>query len=518
MITRWPAIAAIALCVTALVVADQADRRPVAAQLADEVSSFPMPVASSPESLGSSWYCAAGLVDASRDHDHVIILTNPGDDQANGRVTFYPAVPDGRGSSTAGEPLERLVSLPAGGQIRLSLAEFLPELPEVFSNAVEVYAAALVEFDLGGIAAEHAVLSPEGVGGGPCASSAASDWYFASSTTTLGVRNLIALFNPFAGNAVVDVSFATDGGIREPGAYDGLVIPGRSVLVVDTSTVVTVNAQMAVSIEARAGRFVAERLQLFGAPEGPRGMSLALGTSEPGIQWFFPAGRSVAGAGESYVIYNPGDIPADIDFEVRLDAPEENGEIPPFAINVPARQRVVVVIDETENQPLSTTSSVRRGDRIPEAVGYWAAVRSFNDIPVVVERVVTVEDDNPVGVTTTVGAPLASTVQRVALPTSESLRSVLAVLNPAGDTISRVTVTAVGGAGSGSDQLAEIELPPRSRGVVDLGQVPTDALALLIESSTPIMAELASSNREGATSMLAIPDSDTADAPDLFSF
>lgn len=518
MITRWPALAAIALCVTALIVADQADRPPPPDVAAEHSTSFPMPVASTANSLGSSWYCAAGLVDTQRNYDHVIILTNPGDEPANGRVTFYPAVPDGRGSSSAGEPIERLVDLPAGGQMRLSLAEFLPELPEVFNNAVEVYAAALVEFDLGGIVAEHAVVSPEGVGGGPCASSAAPEWYFASGTTTLGVRNLIALFNPFAGNAVVDVSFATDGGIREPGAYDGLVIPGRSVLVIDTSTVVTVNAQMAVSIEARAGRFVAERLQLFGADEGPRGMSVVLGMSEPATQWFFPAGRAVAGAGESYIIYNPGDLPADIDFEVRLDAPDENGEIPPFAINVPSMQRVVVVLDETDNQPLSTTSTVRRGDRIPDGVGYWTAVRSFNDVPVVVERVVTTEDTNPAGVAATAGSPLASTVQRVALPTSESLRSVLAVLNPAGDTISRVTVTAVGGRGSGSDVLAEMELPPRSRGVVDLGELPTDALALLIESSTPVMAELASSNRDGATSTMAIPDAAATDIPDLFSF
>lgn len=518
MIARWPALMAIALCIVALIVADQRDRVVTSDVSSSAVERAPMPVASAPDSLGSSWYCAAGIIDPLGNNSHVIALTNPSDEATSGRLTVFPSVADGVGGSTRGEPVERLVNLPANGQQRLAIGEFISELDPVMQAAVEINVAVLIEFDLAGIIAEHVVTSPLGADSGPCASSAASNWYFATSTTTRGVRDLLALFNPFAGSAVVDITFATDGGVREPGAYDGLVIPGRSVLVIDAASVVTVNDQMSVAVEARAGRFVAERLQFFGSEPGPRGLSVALGVSDPGLQWFFPAGRSIDQAGESYVIYNPGDRSADIDFEVRLDASQENGEIPPFTINVPPRQRVVVVIDDTPTHPVSDIATVQRGDRVPEGVGYWAAVRSFNQTPVVVEQMSSVPLQGRSGVTAVVGAPLASTTQRIAVPVTESLRAMLAVLNPAGDTIARVTVTAVGGQSGEGDELAELELSPRSRGVVDLSDIPPDALSLVIEATTPVIAQMSAFSDDAAVGSIAVPDADTTSVPTLLSF
>lgn len=518
MIARWPALMAIALCIVALIVADQRDRTIASDGASSAVERAPMPVASAPDSLGSSWYCAAGIVDPQQNNGHIIALTNPSDMPTSGRLTVFPSVADGNGGSTRGEPVERLVNLPANGQQRLSIGEFIGEFDPVMQAAVEINVAVLIEFDLAGIIAEHVVTSSLGADSGPCASSAASNWYFATSTTTRGVRDLLALFNPFAGNAVVDISFATDGGVREPGAYDGLVIPGRSVLVIDVASVVTVNDQMSVAVEARAGRFVAERLQFFGADTGPRGLSAALGVSDPGLQWFFPAGRSIDGAGESYVIYNPGDRAADIDFEVRLDATQENGEVPPFTINVPPRQRVVVVLDDSPTHPVSDLATVFRGDRLPEGVGYWAAVRSFNQTPVVVEQMSSVPVQGRSGVTAVVGAPLASTEQRIAVPLTDSFRATLAVLNPADDTISRVTVTAVGGQSGGGDELATLELSPRTRGVVDLADIPPDALSLVIEATTPVIAQMSAWSNDGALGSIAVPDADATSEPALLSF
>ena len=64
----------------------------------------------------------------------------------------------------------------------------------------------------------QAIVSHEVVGQGdlavePCARDASTDWYFANGTTVRGAQQFIVLFNPFGDDAIVDVSFLTDGGV-----------------------------------------------------------------------------------------------------------------------------------------------------------------------------------------------------------------------------------------------------------------------------------------------------------------
>src|SRR5690606_19871749 len=93
--------------------------------------------------------------------------------------------------------------------------------------------AALVEVDGGAVVVTHHVVGPLGRDSGPCSSVSSDVWHFAWGDTSRGSASLIALFNPFPGDAVVDFSFVTSDGVREPQALTGMVVPAGSVIVAD---------------------------------------------------------------------------------------------------------------------------------------------------------------------------------------------------------------------------------------------------------------------------------------------
>lgn len=513
--SRWPAVFLLGLCLGLLVFADQRER--VSTELA--ASERPaMPVASAAGSTGSTWYCAGGFVTPASVSDHVLVITNGGAQTAEGQVTVFPALPSVDGLSTRFPPEVSPSSVPARSQIRISLSALVPTYAPELASEGGAFAAALLEFDQPEVIVEHTVVTPQGTDTGPCASAAAPDWYFASGTTSAGVRDALFLFNPFADDAVVDVTFATDEGDRQPGLYNAMVVPARGLLVLDIAAQVTVRPQIATRVNARSGRLIAERVQVFNDPAGPIGASMALGISEPQLQWFFPAGRAMTGFAESYVVFNPNDTTAEVEFEAKLDGADRNGDTAPFPISVPPNQRVVVVVDESPTHPISDVATVKAGTRIEGAESYWVAVRGFNQVPVVVERVVTNPDPAGRGVTASPGAPRASTDQRVAVPLGMAdTSSVLAIVNPVGDTISRVTVSTT--VGDDLTPIAELEIAPRRRALLTLTDIlPVGASGLRIESSTPVVSEIASMGPSGATSSLATPTIDTLVEPELFAF
>src|SRR5581483_9352589 len=84
----------------------------------------------------------------------------------------------------------------------------------------------------GGVAVEHVVVGPRGRAVAPCASQASTTWYVANGSTDRDAVEVLALFNPFPDDAVADVTFQTNDGIRQPPDVQGLPVPaGRTVYV-----------------------------------------------------------------------------------------------------------------------------------------------------------------------------------------------------------------------------------------------------------------------------------------------
>jgi hypothetical protein len=419
----------------------------------------------------STWFCAGGTADELAPHS--VVITNTGEEQRQARVTVVG--PKGV------DPVEIDRVVPAGGALDVDLgAELRTAVPEA-TGAV----SAVVEVDGGEVVVDH-VVSGLGTDRSPCASSASGVWYVPyGSTARPGARQLLVLFNPFVSDAVVDLRFATDNGVRDPGQGEGLVVAGRSSMLVDITDSVTVSQVVAATVTARTGQLVVDRLQQFdGSGEnGFRG--LAVGGAQPAAAttWFVPGIRLEGVRRELLVVQNPGDQRAEVDVELLAHDPSVFLE--PFALSVRPGQYATLALDSVVPLQAAGLEDVH------------VVVRSGNGVPVVVNRVAAVPETPPdaeaatsavvPGVTVMAGvvAPARRVVVGAPLVPGGS-GSRLFVLNPSPDTIVTATITLLD-AGVRT-ALPAVEIAPRGTAVVDLDELAEGPVSVVIDASAPVVA------------------------------
>ena len=419
-----------------------------------------MPVAAPATALGSTWYCAGGTASADGFADHSVIVANLAEDAVEGQVTVYPE---------GAEPVTDQIDVDAGGVTTVRLGDVV-EAP---------FAAALVELEGGEVTVEHEVVGPTGADVSPCASAPSDTWYFPFGTTVRDTTELLALFNPFPEDAVLDLTVATEEGTRIPQAFESLLVPGGSLVVVDLGVEATRRERAAVAIEARSGRLVVDRLLSFDGEEGRRGLTVTLGAPEPSDSWFFAEGFHDETSRELFVVFNPGQVQAEVDLEIRPDDLEGVGEIVPFQLTIPPED--VVVVDTAAEE------------RVPAGTPYSAAVRSLNGVEVVTERVVLRDVATAGGgAAATLGAPLLSTRSVLTFGSAgDDITETVAVTNPSVDTIARVSFSQLTEGGlrdlPGVD---ELELQPGGRAVVALGDTGIEGdIVLVVEATEPVVTQ-----------------------------
>jgi len=517
---RWPALILVLAMIAGLIVLDQRTSADAESTGSAVASAAPAtgPQSAPPGSSGTTWYCPGGFTTPDASNDHIVVITNPTEDAVVGSLTIYPSLLDVDGNPVPFPRAVQTLEVAAGEQERISLAPIVSSLDERLALDTGAFVAALAEFDGAGIDVEHEVVAPQGLDVGPCATSASTSWWFASGTTTADVAYQLYLLNPFPDDAVVDISFVTDAGSRSPTAFQGKLVPAQSLTVLQVSPEVAVNAQTTAHVEVLTGRVIAERIQLFENEAGPLGLSLSLGSNRLSEQWFFPAGRSIPAAGESYVVYNPGDEAAEVEFELKPDSADRAGDVAPLVIPVGPRERWIVTVTNHPTHPVDALATIDATTVVGPGEPFFVTIRSFNGVPVVAERVLT----RPLaegGLTAGLGGDVASTDQSMAVPDRilEADTATLAVLNPAGDTIARVEVL-VGG-DDGEQSRAEVELAPRRRGVFDLRSLlePGDRW-IRVRSSTGTVAELTMSAPGVVSSTMAIPVAGSTSVPELYAF
>jgi hypothetical protein len=334
-----------------------------------------MPSVADAGALASTWYCAAGTGDAGGMADHSITVFNPGDRSVGVAVTVYGGVLASSSPTTAEAaqapamaappPGARGFVLPGRDRVELRLGDLVPA-PLV---------AALVEASGGPVAVEHRVTGPHGVDLGPCASATAPVWHLASGATTRDAREVVVLFNPFPTDAIVDITFETDAGSREPVRFQGFPVSAGTVVGVDIGDDVAREPQVSATLRTRAGRVVAERLQEFDGSLGPEGLAVALGVPEASTGWAFPDGVVDDSRTERIVVYNPGNERADVEVQVLPTSDEPAPAPQPFRLSIRA----------------GTFAAVDYGaeDRVVPGMEHATLVRSTNGVPVVAERVTT---------------------------------------------------------------------------------------------------------------------------------
>jgi hypothetical protein len=496
---RWPILALLPLLVAGAFVVDRSREDIESGSSLDAVL---VPSAPGSDAIGSTWYCAAGTAEGSDESvaEQTLHVQNAGDQPVTGRITAFPS----EGSPTS---------------IEIEVAGLSRSEVEVGELVEAPFASALVEVESGDVAVQHEVSGPGGRALGSCASAPSAQWFFANGTTQAGTRLLLALFNPFPSDAVVDISFETDDGTRTPQDYQGLVVPAEQVTVLEVSEVVTLRNELATTVVVRSGRVVAEQLQISeggedpateepdpdgngepddGDPEGedpdgdgtgdtgsrrvpfPPGLALTLGAPLPSEMWFFPDGVGATGYEERFVVFNPTDQPAEVELHVLVDDPEVNVAAEPFELTVGGRRFGVV--------------ETFADGRVPEGVAHAAVVRSLNGVPVVAERVVLGGDEavQP-GVGYTVGAPVAAGQWLVPVASVDGASAAaIIVFNPSATDLATVSLRALDeGRGGGIGAVDEIAIPPGGRAVVDLSEddLARARLSVEVTSDAPVVVE-----------------------------
>lgn len=400
----------------------------------------------------AAWYCPGGPLAAIDQSDVTVSLANTTARPLQARLTAIPA-------SGAGDPVERSVEVPAIGSTSVRLAELLGGTKPAGASVVGP----------GGLVAQQSIKTPEGSAVGPCASAASDRWYTAVGSTAAGSSLLLPLLNPFPDDAIVGLAFSTDDGRAVPGDLQGLVVPGRSLRVVDVGEHVRRRDAVSAEVVARRGRLVVGRNFRKG-----NGSSTALGAPSPSPTWYLPGGVRADGVSNRLVVANPSDQDAEISVEIRL----QEGAVQPLTLEVPAQSRAELNLDDAS---------------VPRGVPYAIAARSLEDVPVVVERAT----ESRAGRSDVLGGrdPDKGWVAVVAAPRGQDA---LAIYN-AGEGQAEVTVTALDGGGApvSGDPL---RVDPGVRATFRLDdKLAAKGSSVLVESTQPIVVERDSGDGGGPT-------------------
>ncbi|MCZ7631709.1 MAG: DUF5719 family protein [Microthrixaceae bacterium] len=110
---------------------------------------------------------------------------------------------------------------------------------------------------------EHRFTFEGGADQAPCSTFSSDRWYFPVVVTTRDSTARLNLFNPFPGDASVDIEAALETGVRAPEELSGVVVPAGSTRVINLEEHLERHEQFSVTVETRSGGVVAELAQRF---------------------------------------------------------------------------------------------------------------------------------------------------------------------------------------------------------------------------------------------------------------
>ncbi len=314
------------------------------------------PLATSDSAGSSTWFCAGGTATGAGIAEHTVTVANPTDGAASGFLQLFV-----EGGADQRFPVE----VPAHDQRRIVLSTL----------AQGEWAAALVELDHGGVVVSHEVAGIGGWDSDRCSSQASDQWYFPwGQTTPQEASSLrLALFNPFAAEAVVDITFDTEDGFRSPEALQGFLVPPRRLVTVDLTEVVPVRQRISSTIKARSGRLVVDRVQTLTGIDGTVTLDVTPGAPSAATSWYFADGRADSETLERIAVFNPSEDTALVEVEVDRPRASEQLAIEPFELQIAPQSYAEVVLNNES--------------RVALPIRHSTVVRSLNGVAVVAERV-----------------------------------------------------------------------------------------------------------------------------------
>jgi hypothetical protein len=484
----------VAVLAAALVLGGLIDRSPAPASTSAAGSAQRVPVAPPAAALSTSWFCAgatddhssaghsgaghSGAGDSGAGEPHgpapgAVIIANAGAAPATGVVTLVP---------NAGSPVRIPVTI--GPDSRRGIAEDVP-------NGAP-WIGAIVDINAGAVAVEQQVNGQLGLASAPCATAGSSNWYFAAGATLINAGVVLSLLNPYATDAIVDLSFTTNEGVEAPQAYQGLDVPAGGLIDVSLGDHLRRRQSIATTVTARSGRLVAWKTDIVAPPSSNQvllgtpaaanplsdpaspipGVTLTLGAPDTATTWTWPAGGASNGVNENYVIYNPGVETAQLKLSVDLD----QGVAEPFDLSVGPDQVTTVVSSQEV--------------RIPPGVGDSATLQSLNGVPVAAERTVSAGPPSAwSGLGELPGGQVATPRWLLAVGQADRTHDGWVVLYNPGSGAVRTVLAALGG--GAATPLTTITIPGGRRAAINLNRLRRALSApLLVSASGPVFSEL----------------------------
>lgn len=417
--------------------------------------------------LPVTWYCAAGT--AATAMTNMVYLSNPTTEVVSAHITGY--------TSTGALPPVDVQVAPGGPQ------------PFDVATLGDATASVVVESPEPQLAVDHQLSAADYGDRDACRRSTSDAWYFPALSTTRDAGAILTLFNPFPGDAGVDIEIGLDTGTRTPTSVTGVVVPAGTTKTIDLGGqgIAERRDQFSAAVHSRSGRVIAEVAQSFDGSLGPKGLQLSFGVPAPQRSWAFAGGFTGTGAAEHVVVQNPGDQRASVLIQV---TPYGASTSPPEPIDVTVEARRYAVVD------LSAET------RIP-GVGYHS-IQLESDQPVVVARTtilsgppdaaqdpaVAVRPALSRGVAISTGSPVAARAWTVpAIDAGASPVPVVMVHNP-GVGIAKVSLSSVtAGAVSDVADATGIEVAPGDSVAVELPTGGGVEATIQVRSSEPVVVE-----------------------------
>lgn len=432
-----------------------------------------MPAPGPPNALSSTWYCAAGSTEAGSPMAGAVVVANPGRRALTATVTAMPSDP-------AKEPVVKVIDLPSLSSKSIDLRTDASGLGDV---------GVLVEIDGGEAVVEHSIGGKSTKNVDACSTTSSDHWYFADGSTAKDATLTLALFNPFPEDAIADLNFATDQGRATPADFQGLVVQGRSVRMVDIGEHVRRRESVATTVTVRSGRLVADQVQVRGAVSA--GTSLARGAPDLGSTWFFPNGLVSANTGDALTVYNPSGKEAEVEVDVDLD----RGSAEPFELTVPPAGTAQLVLAQEA--------------RIPKDTSFSLTVRSGNGVPVAVQRTLVTAPPDRSGRSDSVGASRAARRWATAAGTAtEDVDEWITVQNVTSHAATVSIRALADGQFINIDGLQNVSIPAHRHQSFRLGDhIKRDELPLVIDATQLVVVErsIYAVKGEGLMGTIAIP-------------
>jgi hypothetical protein len=452
------------------------------------------------KAAASTWFCSG--VPATADGTGAFVVSNPTDSPLQAVVSVV---------SVLGKPTRRSIAIPVRGHV---------DVPSIEAGA-GAFAAATIEISGVGGLAEQVAITPQGTASSPCSSAPSSKWYLAEGSSALGDSLTITLYNPYPADAIVDLSFADEEGVRAASPkYKARVIPGRSLATFPVSDVILRKRIVAVAADVRSGLVVMGRHQIYGGQDSKRsGVANGVAIPSASTSWRFANNQKGSGSAQRFAVFNPSR-----DSEITV-----NATILP-AENVPAPDPTdLVAADPTDPgvDPAADPAADKPGPPVPKpltitvgpqqvgeidlasadlADGVYSVVVSSAE-PAVVERVLNrTLDGGLVATSVQAGARLTSPTWFVdAAPAPAA--TILYVLNATGDaTPSTFSVKVVGPNGAVAvPGFESVPIGPGALVGVDLSNQNVAGEILLIEASTSLVVERVINTGKSISSSLGLP-------------